>query len=126
MLNYKNDFRSYQVRRPTQNVTPLPAGPELLVRYLEHLSKINTSATVLGKVDSLHSLIGLKWDTSKAPTAVVALKRANRTLGRAQQQATPLTRERLEMLKAVRNQSTRGTRNRILQQLGVGTFTAAK
>jgi integrase len=124
LLNYKTDFRSYEQWCRTQDIAPLPACPEALVDYIEHLSAINKSATIRRKIHSLSSLLKLLDldDATKAPAVVIALKRANRTLGRAQEQATPLTRDRLETLKAACDTSPLGLRNKVLLQMGYETM----
>lgn len=124
LLNYKTDFKSYEQWCNRQGIAPLPALPDSLVAYIDHLSTINKSATVRRKLHSLGSLLKLLGleDTTKAPAVVIALKRANRTLGRAQEQAIPLTRDRLEILKAVCDASPAGLRNKVLLQMGYETM----
>ena len=69
----------------------------------------------------MYRLSDLK-DLTKSPPVELALKRMYRRKGRAQKQATPLTREVLEELLAVCGESNRKMRDQVLLRLGYETM----
>jgi integrase len=61
-------------------------------------------------------------DPTKQPEVILALKRMHRKIGRAQQQATPLTKTLLNQLTGGCDNSVRGIRNQVLLRLGYETM----
>ena len=73
-------------------LTPLPATPEAVRRYIDEHAEIHKPATVRRRVSSvahMHGAAGLP-DPTKSNTVTLALKRMNRTKGTRQQQARPI------------------------------------
>jgi Zn-dependent M16 (insulinase) family peptidase len=70
------------------------------------------SATIRRRINSLGTLLKLSkhFDPTKQPEVVLALKRMHRKIGRAQQQATPLTKPMLHQLLSNYDNSLRGLR----------------
>jgi integrase len=61
-------------------------------------------------------------DPTKQPEVILAIKRMHRKIGRAQQQATPLTKPLLNQLLGTCDDSLRGLRNQVLLRLGYETM----
>jgi integrase len=61
-------------------------------------------------------------DPTKQPEVILAIKRMHRKIGRAQQQATPLTKPVLNQLLNNCDNSVRGLRNQVLLRLGYETM----
>lgn len=121
---YRSDFLNYERWCQQRGYTPLPADTEVLVEYIESMCEVHKSATIRRKIHSLGSLLELLGldDCTREPDVKMALKRANRTLGRAQKQATPLTRDILDKLKSLCDDSPMGVRNHVMLQLGYETM----
>jgi integrase len=62
------------------------------------------------------------FDPTKESEVILALKRMHRKIGRAQQQATPLTKPLLNQLLSNCDNSLRGLRNQVLLRLGYETM----
>ena len=97
---------------------------EDFVRFIEHTALTLSSATIRRRVASTSTVMKLSnhCDVTKSTNAVLALKRMHRQTGRAQKQALPLTREVLEKLLSVCDDSSRGRRDRLMLRLGYKTM----
>ena len=62
------------------------------------------------------------YNPTNQPEVILAIKRMHRKIGRAQQQATPLTKPLLNQLLSTCDDSTRGLRNQVLLRLGYETM----
>jgi len=62
------------------------------------------------------------YDPTKQPEVILALKRMHRKIGRAQEQATPLTKTLLNQLLNNCDTSIMGIRNQVLLRLGYETM----
>jgi integrase len=82
------------------------------------------SATISKRINSLGSVFKLSRlpDPTKDPDVILALKRMYRRIGRAQDQAYPLTREILDKLLKVCGHDVSGIRDRVLLILGYETM----
>ena len=92
--------------------------------YVQYLSETNKSATIRRRINSLGTVLKLSknFDPTKDPEVILALKRMHRKIGRAQQQAIPLTRPLLNQLLSNCDNSLRGLRNKVLLRLGYETM----
>ena len=95
-----------------------------MARYIDYLVTDKKSATIRRKINSLGTVLKLSkhHDPTKQPEVILALKRMHRKIGRAQQQATPLTKPLLNQLISNCNNSVRGLRNKVLLGLGYETM----
>lgn len=95
-----------------------------IVHYVEHLSESRSTATIRRRLMSISSVLSLAQltDNTRHPSVKLAMKRIHRQKGRAQLQASPLTREVKEKLLEVCSNDTRGMRNRVLLELGYETM----
>jgi len=121
---YRSDFIQYEKWCTENQLLPIPANAETMANYIEHLSKSAKSATIRRRINSLGTVLQLSknHDPTKEPEVVLALKRMHRKIGRAQEQATPLTYDILIKLKNVCSEDIVGLRNRLLLQLGYETM----
>jgi len=121
---YRSDFIQYQSWCSHNNLAPIPASADTMAIYVDHLSNINKSATIRRRINSLGTILTLSknHDPTKEPEVVLALKRMHRKIGRAQEQATPLTKTLLNQLLTHCDNSTRGIRNQVLLRLGYETM----
>ena len=121
---YKSDFAQYQKWCLQTNQEPIPAAAETMAMYVDYLSENNKSATIRRRINSLGTVLKLSknHDPTKQPEVILALKRMHRKIGRAQEQATPLTKTLLRQLLNNCDNSTMGIRNQVLLRLGYETM----
>jgi len=121
---YRSDFMQYQTWCLENSLAPIPAAADTMSMYVDHLSENNKSATIRRRINSLGTVLKLSknHDPTKQPEVILALKRMHRKIGRAQQQATPLTKPLLNKLLSNCDDSARGLRNQVLLRLGYETM----
>jgi integrase len=96
-----------------------------MAMYVDYLSENNKSATIRRRINSLGTVLKLSKnnDPTKQPEVILALKRMHCKIGRAQEQATPLTKTLLnQLLNNCDNSSIMGIRNKVLLRLGYETM----
>jgi site-specific recombinase XerD len=121
---YRSDFAQYQNWCLQNNLEPIPATAETMAMYVDYLSQTNKSATIRRRINSLGTVLKLSknHDPTKQPEVILALKRMHREIGRAQEQATPLTKSLLSQLLNNCDNRTIGIRNQVLLRLGYETM----
>jgi len=121
---YRSDFTQYEKWCTENQLQPIPANAETLANYVDYLSQSAKSATIRRRINSLGTILQLSknHDPTKEPEVVLALKRMHRKIGRAQEQATPLTKILLNQLLANCDNSVMGIRNQVLLRLGYETM----
>ena len=121
---YRSDFMQYQTWCSQNKLKPIPATADTMAVYIDHLSNISKSATIRRRIKSLGTVLKLSkhYNPTKQPEVILAIKRMHRKIGRAQQQATPLTRPLLNQLLSTCDDSLRGLRNQVLLRLGYETM----
>ena len=121
---YRSDFIQYQNWCLQNNLEPIPATADAMATYVDYLSESNKSATIRRRINSLGTVLKLSknHDPTKQPEVILALKRMHRKIGRAQQQATPLTKPLLNQLLGNCDNSVRDLRNKVLLRLGYETM----
>jgi site-specific recombinase XerD len=121
---YRSDFAQYQNWCLQNNLEPIPATADTMAMYVDYLSENNRSATIRRRINSLGTVLKLSknHDPTKDPEVILALKRMHRKIGRAQEQATPLTKTLLNQLINNCDSSTMGIRNQLLLRLGYETM----
>ena len=121
---YRSDFKQFQNWCLQKNQEPIPATAETMANYVDYLSLNNKSATIRRRINSLGTVLKLSknHDPTKDPEVILALKRMHRKIGRAQEQATPLTKTLLNQLINNCDNSIMGTRNQVLLRLGYETM----
>ena len=121
---YRSDFAQYQNWCLQNNLEPIPATADTMAMYVDYLSENNKSATIRRRINSLGTVLKLSknHDPTKDPEVILALKRMHRKIGRAQEQATPLTKTLLKQLLNNCDKSIIGIRNQVLLRLGYETM----
>ena len=121
---YRSDFAQYQNWCLQNSLDPIPATAETMAMYVDYLSKKNKSATIRRRINSLGTVLKLSknHDPTKQPEVILALKRMHRKIGRAQEQATPLTKGLLNQLLNNCDNGIMGIRNQVLLRLGYETM----
>jgi integrase len=121
---YRSDFIQYQNWCLQNYQEPIPATAETMATYVDYLSENNKSATIRRRINSLGTVLKLSKnsDPTKQPEVILALKRMHRKIGRAQDQATPLTKTLLNQLLNNCDNSIMGIRNQVLLRLGYETM----
>ncbi len=121
---YRSDFVQYQNWCLQNDQEPIPATAYTMSMYVDYLSENNKSATIRRRINSLGTVLKLSknHDPTKDPEVILALKRMHRKIGRAQEQATPLTKSLLNQLLNICDNGTMGIRNQVLLRLGYETM----
>ena len=122
---YRSDFIQYQAWCSHNNIDSIPATADAMAQYVDYLATVKKSATIRRRINSLGTVLKLSkhHDPTKQPEVILAIKRMHRKIGRAQQQATPLTKPLLnKLLSNCDNNSVRGLRNQVLLRLGYETM----
>ena len=121
---YQADFIQYQTWCSQNSLAPIPATADTMSMYVDYLSGNNKSATIRRRINSLGTVLKLSknYDPTKQPEVILALKRMHRKIGRAQEQATPLTKTLLNQLLNNCDNSIMGVRNQVLLRLGYETM----
>ena len=121
---YRSDFIQYQTWCLENSLAPIPATADTMSMYVDYLSGNNKSATIRRRINSLGTVLKLSknYDPTKQPEVILAIKRMHRKIGRAQEQATPLTKPLLNQLLSNCDNSVRGLRNQVLLRLGYETM----
>ena len=121
---YRSDFNQYQNWCLQNKLDAIPASAEITAMYVDYLSHTNKSATIRRRINSLGTVLKLSknHDPTKQPEVILALKRMHRKIGRAQEQATPLTKSLLNQLLNNCDNTIMGIRNQVLLRLGYETM----
>ena len=117
---YRSDFIQYQTWCSQNKMNSIPATADAMAQYVDYLATIRKSATIRRRINSLGTILKLSKhnDPTNQPEVILAIKRMHRKIGRAQQQATPLTKPLLNQLFSNCDNSLRGLRNQVLLRLG--------
>jgi integrase len=121
---YRSDFIQYQTWCFENRLVSIPATADVMAMYVDYLSETNKSATIRRRINSLGTVLKLSkhYNPTNQPEVILAIKRMHRKIGRAQQQATPLTKPLLNQLLSNCDNSLRGLRNQVLLRLGYETM----
>ena len=121
---YRNDFKHYLAWCEENHKIAIPPEADTLADYVEDMSLSMKSATISRRINSLGTVFRLSRipDPTKDPDVILALKRMYRRIGRAQEQAYPLTRDILDKLLKVCSRDVSGMRDRVLLNLGYETM----
>ncbi|ATX79667.1 Site-specific recombinase XerD [Mariprofundus aestuarium] len=124
MRAYRSDFIQFELWSRSKGKEPIPTDAETLAQYVDEMSLTLRSATIRRRIASLCSIFKLSRnpDPTNDPEVILALKRMHRRIGRAQEQAAPLTRDILEQMLATCDGSLIGQRNRVMLLLGYETM----
>lgn len=114
---YKANFDRFIQFCEKHNMSPLPAEPQNVARYISTLTssglKSSSIRIMIAAISSIHKL-NLLNDPSQHPTVKIELRRMHRTLGRYSQQAFGITAPILEKMLGASGDNLRGIRDRAL------------
>jgi integrase len=121
---YRSDFIQYQTWCLQNNIDFIPATAEAMAQYIDYLATVRKSATIRRRINSLGTVLKLSkhYNPTSQPEVILAIKKMHRKIGRAQQQATPLTKPLLNQLLSNCDNSVSGLRNKVLLRLGYETM----
>ena len=121
---YRADFKVFRTWCTSNEIDPLSASATEVASFVEAQAQHRTTATIRRRIASISTLLKLNNypDPTRSPEVILALKRIHRQKGRAQKQATPLTRDILEKLIAATGQDLVGLRDRVMLMLGYETM----
>jgi site-specific recombinase XerD len=121
---YRSDFIQYQAWCSQNRIDSIPATADTMAQYVDYLATVKKSATIRRRINSLGTVLKLSkhCNPTNQPEVILALKRMHRKIGRAQQQATPLTKPLLNQLISNCDDSVSGLRNKVLLRLGYETM----
>jgi len=121
---YRSDFLQYQTWCSHNNIDSIPATADTMAQYVDYLATVKKSATIRRRINSLGTVLKLSkhYNPTNQPEVILAIKRMHRKIGRAQQQATPLTKPLLNQILSNCDNSLRGLRNQVLLRLGYETM----
>jgi len=114
---YKTNFEQFIHFCEAGFVSPLPAKPQDVARYISKLTgsglKSSSIRIAIASISSIHKLNSLD-DPTQHPTVKIELRRMHRALGRFSQQAFGITAPILEKMLGVTANNLRGARDRAL------------
>jgi site-specific recombinase XerD len=114
---YKANFEQFIHFCDDGVVSPLPAEPQDVARYISKLTssglKSSSIRIAIASISSIHKLNSLD-DPTQHPTVKIELRRMHRALGRFSQQAFGITAPILEKMLGVAANNLRGARDRAL------------
>ena len=121
---YRADFKVFSAWCIGNEINPLNASATEVASFVEAQAQHRTTATIRRRIASISTLLKLNSypDPTRSPEVILALKRVHRQKGRAQKQASPLTRDILEQLIAVTGRDLVGMRDRVMLMLGYETM----
>ena len=121
---YRSDVIQYQPWCSHNKMHSLPATADGMAQYVDYLATIRKNATIRRRINSLGTILKFSkhYDPTNQPEIILAIKQMHRKIGRAQQQATPLTKPLLNQLLNICGHSTRGLRNEALLRLRYETM----
>ena len=121
---YRSDFEHYLTWCKEHQKTAIPPEEDTLAIYIVDMAKTMKSATIRRRIQSLGTIFRLSRivNPTKDPDVILALKRMHRSIGRAQDQAYPLTRNILDKLLKVCSRDVTGLRDKVMLNLGYETM----
>ena len=121
---YRADFNVFHNWCTAKRIDPLNASGSELAAFVEAEAQHRSTATIRRRVASISTLLKLNNypDPTSSPGVILALKRMHRQKGRAQKQASPLTKDLLQKLIAVTGENVAGERDRVMLMLGYETM----
>lgn len=122
---YRSNFLNFITYCHSINSSPLPAEPATISAYIEKLTEIGwRSASIrqtIASIATIHTLNNYSNPTTNSDVRI-ALKRMHRKIGRFSKQANGITKEILEEIIAVTDESLRGYRDRALLLIAYDTM----
>ena len=121
---YRSDYEDFAHWCQNYEIEPLNHEPSDMVFYIKERSVDLSTATISRRIKSLSSIFRFLTlpDTTKHADVFLQLKKIKRQKGTAQQQAEPLTQERIEQLLPYCGEGKIRLRNIVMLKLGNETM----
>ena len=121
---YRADFLEFAGFCAVRGWAALPATPQALAAFVDHLADSGRSSASIRRavsgISTVHKLNRLP-ELGKDPEVALAMKRMHRKLGRAAKQAQGIRADLLEKLLTATEMDLRGLRDRALLQVAYDT-----
>ena len=114
---YRSNFEAFIKYCDENNVTALPAQPEIVAQYIRKLSnghlKSSSIKIAVASIAAIHNLNSIN-DPTQNPDVKIEMRRMYRTLGRYAKQAYGINKDLLDKMVAATDDSLRGIRDRAI------------
>lgn len=114
---YRANFERFIEFCKTNDICALPADPEIVAKYVAHLTKSSLKSSsiriAVASISSIHKL-NLLDDPTQNPAVKIEMRRMHRALGRQSKQAFGITASLLEKMFYAAGDDLRGSRDRAL------------
>ncbi len=122
---YRADFEELIKFCEENNLSPLPAKPTTVAKFIDKTACENiSSASIRRKLVSIAAIH--RWanldDPTKTPAVKLSARKMHRKLGRLCAQAEPINKERLKLMVSATKNNLRGLRDRTLLMLAYETM----
>ncbi len=114
---YRSNFEAFIKYCDENNVTALPAEPEIVAQYIRKISdghlKSSSIKIAAASIAAIHNLNSIS-DPTQHPDVKIEMRRMYRTLGRYAKQAYAINKGLLDKMVAATDDSLRGVRDRAI------------
>jgi site-specific recombinase XerD len=122
---YKSNFEFFIDFCDENNEIAFPAAPEILVKYIKHISsgllKSSSIKIAIASISAIHRL-NSEADPTHHADVKIEMRRMYRTLGRFAKQAYGINKDLLEKMIGATDDSLRGLRNRAILLVAYDTL----
>ena len=122
---YKSNFEFFIDFCDENNEIAFPAAPEILVKYIKHISsgllKSSSIKIAIASISAIHRL-NSETDPTHHADVKIEMRRMYRTLGRFAKQAYGINKDLLEKMIGATDDSLRGLRNRAILLVAYDTL----
>jgi len=114
---YRSNFEAFIKYCDENNVSALPAEPEIVAQYIRKLSdgrlKSSSIKIAVASIAAIHNLNSIS-DPTQCPDVKIEMRRMYRTLGRYAKQAFGINKDLLDKMVAATDDSLGGIRDRAI------------
>ncbi len=122
---YRADFEELIKFCKENNLSPLPAKPTTVAKFIDKSACENISSASIRRklvsIAAIHRWANLE-DPTKTPEVKLSARKMHRKLGRLCAQAEPINKERLNLMLQASENNLRGLRDRALLMLAYETM----
>ncbi len=122
---YRSDFEDLIKFCKENNLSPLPAKPTTVAKFIDKTACENISSASIRRklvaIAAIHRWANLD-DPTKTPEVKLSARKMHRKLGRLCAQAEPINKERLKLMVSATEKNLRGLRDRALLMLAYETM----
>jgi site-specific recombinase XerD len=122
---YRSNFEAFIKYCDENNVSALPAEPEIVAQYIRKISeghlKSSSIKIAVASIAALHNFNSLK-DPTQTPDVKLEMRRMYRKLGRYAKQAYGINKDLLDKMVAATEDSLRGIRDKAILLVAYDTL----